>query len=153
MLYFAYGSNMDWERFLDRCPSSQFLFTASLPKHELAFTRFSRTNRCGTADILPSDTRTVWGVVYHIEAQDRPGLDKHEGVSVGAYRADDVTVLATGDAGRPLRAFTYTVCQKQSPRPKPSRSYLSLLLNGAIRWGLPEAYVEQLRQIETDSAP
>jgi cation transport regulator ChaC len=153
MLYFGYGSNMDWDRFASRCPSAQFLFKAALPDHQLAFTRLSRKNQCGTADILPLPGSVVWGVVYHMEAEDRPGLDRPEGVLIGAYRPENITVLAEGDASRPVRVFTYVVNQKQLPRPLPSRAYMDLLIQGAMRWRLPEAYLQQLRRVQTAPAP
>lgn len=46
MLYFAYGSNMDFERMRQRSPNARFLFRAMLLGYELAFTRHLPA-RCG----------------------------------------------------------------------------------------------------------
>ena len=149
MLYFAYGSNLDWTRMRERCPAAQFLLTATLLGHEVQFTRTSRKLHCGTADIVPVATETVWGVVYHLADTDRSKLDEKEGVGIGAYRPATITVQAEGDARRELAVFTYVVCAKEEPRPKPSKTYLQHLLDGAEHWHLPATYVESLRAVET----
>lgn len=149
MLYFAYGSNMDWSRMRERCPSAQFLFAAILPGYELQFTRTSRKVHCGTADIVPAAGAMVWGVVYHLAEKDRQRLDDKEGVGIGAYRPQNIAVNVEGDPDRKLEVFTYVVCSKELPRPKPSRTYLQHLLDGAEKWQLPDAYVKTLRAVET----
>jgi len=60
-----------------------------------------------------------------------------------------LAVQAEGDPARWLKVFTYTVCTKENPRPKPSKSYLQHLIDGAEMWKLPADYVESLRTIET----
>jgi len=55
MLYFAYGSNMDWNQIRGRCPSASFLGIAVLLDHRLAFSRYSTTRNCGVADAVKSD--------------------------------------------------------------------------------------------------
>jgi hypothetical protein len=49
MLYFAYGSNMNWQQMQDRCPSARFFGVALLPDHKLAFTRESDLDCRGDA--------------------------------------------------------------------------------------------------------
>jgi len=149
MLYFAYGSNMDWPRMRERCANAQFLLKSLLPDWELLFTRTSRKLKCGTADVLPSPGNSVWGVVYHVDAEDRRKLDAKEGVGIGAYRPENIRVYAEGDKSRPMDVFTYVVCAKESPRPKPSRLYLDHLLDGAEKWRLPAEYIKTLRGFDT----
>ena len=70
MLYFAYGSNMDWDQMRTRCPSAAFVGIARLPDHRLAFTRFSKTRKCGVADVVPAKGQSVWGAVFSIDERD-----------------------------------------------------------------------------------
>jgi len=39
MLYFAYGSNMDWAQMRSRCRTARFVCVEKLKDHRLAFTR------------------------------------------------------------------------------------------------------------------
>jgi gamma-glutamylcyclotransferase (GGCT)/AIG2-like uncharacterized protein YtfP len=151
MLYFAYGSNMDWERITtpDRAPSAQFLLRATLPEHALKFTHWSEKQQTGTADVKFENGSLVWGVVFYIEDEDSGKLDSAEGVNSGAYRRESVTVFVEGDGSRPLlRVRTYTVCQKKSEHQPPARWYLDHILKGADYWHLPKEYIAELKQIE-----
>jgi cation transport regulator ChaC len=151
MLYFAYGSNMDWERITqrDRTPSAQFLLRATLPGYRLAFTRRSVKQRTGTADVVLCSGGIVWGVVFDIDPADRTTLDAAEGVNSGAYRPEPLTVLAENDATRPLRVLTYVVCQKAATHQPPAAWYLNHILKGAIRWNLPAEYRAEIQRTQT----
>src|SRR6266566_8874694 len=168
MIYLAYGSNMDWDRMRERCPSARFLFTARLDCCRLGFTHYSKTNRCGSADLLletrvmemideicqSGEGRTgyppfVWGVVYHIPDDEQPVLDRAEGVAAGAYEISTVTVHPDGDFTQRIKASTYTVVNKMTQRLRPNSTYKSLLVNGARYWRLPDDYIIELLRIET----
>src|SRR5437762_294637 len=60
MLYFAYGSNLDWAQMKQRCPLAKFVCRAKLPAHRLAFTLKSARRDCGVADVLPDQAKDVW---------------------------------------------------------------------------------------------
>jgi Gamma-glutamyl cyclotransferase, AIG2-like len=79
MLYFAYGSNMNWNQIRSRCPSAQFAFVAKAEGYALAFTRFSQNRKCGVADIVASSDNDVWGVIFDIPNDEIGQLDKSEG--------------------------------------------------------------------------
>jgi hypothetical protein len=83
MLYFAYGSNMDWAQMKERCPCAKFVCRAKLPSHRLAFTLRSCSRRCGVADILRDETKDVWGVVYELPENELGNLDKDEDFNPG----------------------------------------------------------------------
>jgi gamma-glutamylcyclotransferase (GGCT)/AIG2-like uncharacterized protein YtfP len=89
MLYFAYGSNVDWAQMNQRCPLAKFVCRAKLPAHRLAFTLKSATRDCGVADVLPDQTKDVWGVVYELPDNQLKNLDKREG-----YRPRNLTSRA-----------------------------------------------------------
>lgn len=153
MLYFAYGSNMDWRQMNERCPSARFVGLASLPDHRLAFTRKSIRRNCGVADAIPDCGRELWGVVYEIADLDIGQLDKTEGYRPGrdrnSYWRRECMVFLGGDDRRPLTASIYFGDPEASP-PPPNQSYKEQLLSGARYWHLPVEYVEQLERIEVD---
>jgi gamma-glutamylcyclotransferase len=151
MLYFAYGSNMDWQQMRDRCPSARFVGAASLHDHSLAFTRRSVKRRCGVADVVPVEGQVVWGAVFEVDDRDIGRLDAAEGYSPGraknSYRREERHVFLDGDGKQPLAAGVYFGEFEKAP-PLPSQDYKNLILDGARRWGLPEAYIRQLEAIE-----
>ena len=155
MIYFAYGSNMDFDRMRERSPNARFLFPAVLIGYKLAFTRQMRDNKGGAADIRESAGVSVWGVVYHLsEPDDLFALYPAEGYVPGrannAYEQITVGVHPAGDQQQMLKAVTFTVPnqKKLSEHQKPSPQYMRHLLLGAQLWGLPANYIDQLKRIE-----
>ena len=106
MLYFAYGSNLDWVQMKTRCPSVTFVSRAKLKDHRLAFTRKSTRRGCGSADAVADECYNIWGVVYEIHERDVGSLDEAEGFFPGraqnAYTRQERHVSEDGDEQKPL---------------------------------------------------
>ena len=79
MLYFAYGSNLDWEKMKKIVPSSIFYSKAKVENYRLDFTRKSKNWDCGVADIVKDENKCVWGVIYQFNKKDLKKLDESEG--------------------------------------------------------------------------
>lgn len=152
MLYFAYGSNMDWQQMVDRCPSAKFVCIAKLNNHRLAFTRKSIKRGCGVVDAVPQTNSNVWGVVFQIEEGDVAKLDKKEGFVPGrernAYVRREICVYDGGHQEKPIAAMTYFVAEKQANVPPPNLEYKRRLIDGARYWQLPDEYVRELDKIK-----
>ena len=146
--YFAYGSNMSDAQIRARCPSQRFIGIAQLSGYKLAFTRYSPKRMCGVADIIPAPEASVWGALFEMSEEDLAALDLHEGAHLipPAYMRVEVRVRAAD--GIELEAITYAVVDKSPVEHVPSAEYLGLILDGAGRWGLPDAYQEVLRAIQ-----
>ncbi len=153
-LYFAYGSNLDWEQMRARCPSAEFVCVAELKKHRLGFTRWSpsASRRCGVADVLPDEEKSVWGVVYRMHADDFITLDRIEGhdpqqeVKAGAYDRKETVVFENGKNGSTLKVELYQVHNPTQIYPT-STIYKGHLVRGARHWQLPADYIEFLEAI------
>jgi len=143
MMYFAYGSNMDFEQMRQRCPGCEVIGNARLPHYAMSFTRWSRSWKSGTADILPEKDRTVYGVLYDLSFEDLKKMDKVADYP-NSYVRQDIAVLCEDS---PLPALTY-VARRQGVF-SPSRSYLKRMVQGAQKHQLPEDYVSFLKSIRT----
>jgi gamma-glutamylcyclotransferase len=154
MLYFAYGSNLEWTQMKQRCPLAKFVCRAKLPAHRLAFTLKSARRDCGVADVLPDQTKDVWGVVYELPDSELKNLDEREGYQPGMpyhqsqYAREDRCVWQEGDAKRPLLAALYRGNPQLDP-PLPSDDYKELIVAGARHWQLPADYIQELESIRT----
>jgi gamma-glutamylcyclotransferase (GGCT)/AIG2-like uncharacterized protein YtfP len=144
VLYFAYGANMEPRRFKRRCPSAVALGRARLPDYRLAFTRYSRAERGGVADIVAEPDAEVWGALYDIDERCFDTLDEYEGAP-RAYRRESVRVI--DDAGDAHDAVVY-VANKTGDF-APSRQYLAVIAEGARAHGLPEEYVAGIEGVRT----
>jgi hypothetical protein len=152
MLYFGYGSNMNWEQMRGRCPSASFVGAAVLGDHKLAFTRKSVTRGCGVADAVRAEHGKLWGVVYEISDRDIGKLDQSEGYRPGrdknSYWRRECFVLLGGDKQRPLTVVSYFAEPEPNP-PLPNSEYKELIVSGARHWHLPTDYIASLETIET----
>lgn len=111
MLYFAYGSNLDWKQIKKRVPSSSFHGIAKLENYRLDFTRKSVNRSCGVADIVKDENKDVWGAIYQFDEKDLGKLDKCEGYNPNrvenAYRRIEKMVYLEGKKDQSMTVYTY----------------------------------------------
>lgn len=144
MKYFAYGSNMLVRWLRTRAPGAYPLGAAQLRGCELRFHKrgLDGSAKCG---IVPAGADVqVHGVLYAIEPEEKPALDRAESLGVG-YRQEPVVV--TLEDG-PTTAFTYVA--RPSARDeslRPYEWYKELVVAGAVEHGLPGHYVARLRAV------
>lgn len=143
-LYFAYASNMEPQRFRRLCPGGTMVGPARLPGHRLAFSRYSRQRRGGSADVVPDPESEVWGVLYEVAEDDLAAMDRSEGVPA-AYRREVVTVVDQAEEER--QAITYMA--NRTGDFLPHKEYLRVIVRGAEARALPPEYTESLKQIRT----
>lgn len=152
MLYFAYGSNLDWNQMRERCPSAEPFCVAKLKGYRLAFTRWSCSRGCGVADAVPAKGKEIWGLVYRILKADVTRLDRYEGYlpcrkrEDNAYVREECYVCPDGKDNEVLATQTYFVAQPEGDY-RPSADYKKTIVTGACYWHLPATYVKELDEI------
>ena len=146
MLYFAYGSNMSFNRLVARTPSARFHSVASLPGYRL---KFHKAGRDGSAkcDIVrcQQNQSVVHGVVYRISARDKTELDRYEGLGNG-YDASMMTVFDDDQQALEVNLFVAT---HTNPGLKPFHWYKQHVLVGATENNLPDSYIRRIQQVES----
>lgn len=141
LCYFAYGSNMSWQRLSRRTPSARIVGPASLNGHQLRFHKIGRDGS-GKCDIVATDAESarVFGVLFQIDAGEIPALDAAEDLGTGYRRR----ALSVTDAGhRRVEAFAYTALITDRNL-RPFTWYLEHVLNGAREHALPDAYIAMI---------
>ena len=139
--YFAYGSNMSTPRLRYRVPGCRFEFVARLPNYELCFHKRSndgsvKCNAFKTAE--PTDA--VIGCVYEIPSNQKPALDRAEGLGAG-YHEEIVHVLSP--KGGEVVVCTYIAdASFIDDSLQPYSWYKDFVLAGAEEHRLPAEYVE-----------
>ena len=97
--YFAYGSNLNFDQMVYRCPEATAVGIAKLNGYELAFRR-------GYLTILPKEDASVEGLIWSITDHDESQLDCYEGYPT-FY--DKETVTVTDADGTPHEIMVYTM--------------------------------------------
>lgn len=150
MLIFCYGSNLCTGRLAGRVASARPVSTAVLRGH--AF-RFHKRSDDGSAKAdahatgRPEDQ--VWGTVVRIDPSEKRHLDRAEERG-GGYAEKTVTVEPPGGGEREVR--TYFALDVDSDR-LPYTWYKRLVVEGARRHGLPEAYVREIEAARSREDP
>lgn len=150
MLYFAYGSNMSRPRLLARVPSAEFVITARLDAHRLAFHK-AGGDGSGKCDALATGdpTHCVFGVVFEIAATEKEHLDRIEGLGVGY--AEKRVRLAAAD-GAAVDAFLYCATRVDATL-TPFAWYKAHVLAGARQHSLPADYVRAIEAVTSIEDP
>ncbi len=130
MYYFAYGTNLNREQMLERCPDSKPIFIATLPNYKLVFVGWSRQWRGGVASIQPFRGEKVLGAIYDVSDRDLRRLDSYEGYPQSSNK-QNVTVF--NEDGEPVQAVTY-IRTLQSEETRPSEEYLAVIQQGYRDW-------------------
>ena len=90
--HFAYGSNLWFKQMDTRCPENK-----RIGKGKLKDYRWIITEERGYANIVEAKDDYVLGFVYEISATDEKELDSKEGVSIGAYTKETMTIEVSGE--------------------------------------------------------
>jgi cation transport regulator ChaC len=141
--YFAYGSNLCRDIFIDRRGMRPMeVRVGRLDGYRLCFDLPIGSGERAVANLIADPAAHVWGALYHLTAAQCEHLDRTEGVPNGIYCRREVSV--TDGGGMSVAAFTYESSRRVTAR-KPSPRYMNLLLAGAREHGLPDPYLTFLR--------
>lgn len=147
--YFAYGSNLCREvREERRALQPLMAQTAVLHNYSLAFNHpgIPVIEPC-FANLRASPGSRVFGMVYQLSDVDACKLNNSEGEN---YQIVDLTVYA--DNIGEIDCFSYVSIDTIEGK-RPSRRYLHKIINGASENSLPDAYIDDLRQVATTHIP
>jgi gamma-glutamylcyclotransferase len=140
--YFAFGSNLASARLLQRIPAATVLTVATLSAHQLCWRKHDRgqSGKCDIAFTGDPD-HLVYGVVYHMTADEKLELDIYETAGFGY---DHKTIEVFTSDGNSIDAFTYFALDIDHDQ-QPFHWYKEHVLRGALEHDFPLHYVEQIR--------
>lgn len=118
---------------------------ARLYGYRLAFTRHSARWGGGVADIVEAPDAEVWGAVWRIPLDERPTLDRQEGLHLDPPHYRRIAVTVTTPDGADLECLAYQVATREAEHVAPSPAYLDVMVRGAAEVGLPAGYVDGMQ--------
>jgi len=160
-VYFGYGANMSPEGMQSKGLTPIRSYRAVLKDYRLAFDLTVKHSACDPsfANVVPCEGKEVHGVAIIFDEKDMEKVSNWEKgydlvtLPVHAYEEDgaakffaSVFALTPAGAARHPEIMEY---REQAP----SARYLNMLVTGAIKIKLHEAYIDKLRAIETAELP
>jgi len=147
-LYAAYGSNMDPEQMLARCPHSPQRGTGWLEGWRLTFGGEDIGWDGALTTVVEEAAERVFVVLYDVPEIDEKELDSWDGVTLGFYRKLKVRVQTLdGDT----LAWLYVLDAYEGGLP--SARHLDILIDAAIKSGAPADYIDWLRARPSNPPP
>ena len=134
MKYFAYGSNLNIEQMMQRCPDAVEISPAVLAGYKLV----ERTY----ADIEAAPGECVHGALYEISGNDLENLDYYEGYPEYYDRQEVMVTDASGVSRKALVYIMTEACGKRRDHGTYSDSYRRICSDGAAYWGIPNAFAD-----------
>ena len=142
-LYAAYGSNMDPEQMLRRCPASPHTDTGWIRGWRLTFGAEEYGWEGAIATLVPDEDSAVFVALYDLNEADERALDAWEGADHGLYRKLHLRVhTLAGD----VVAFVYALDAFEGGLP--SARHLGAIADAAEAAGAPDDYVTEIRSRE-----
>ncbi len=142
--YFAYGSNMNKSRMVERNVNFTRRIKGSVNDHRLVFNKIADSNPgYGYANIMPVQGKSVMGILYDVNEAGLMELDKREGVNMGHYFRSQITVFL--DDGTSVEAIVYLAHpDKIKDGLLPTKAYMEHLYKGIdILGDEGKAYLDQ----------
>ena len=137
MHYFAYGSNMNHEQMIQRCPNSVFLKRLYLQDHKLIYDGYATQRTGAVANIEELAGSIVWGALFEINANDLKALDDYEDYPHSYLKK---MVEVKDEKNNTYQTITYYRTNQKKGEPHPD--YRDCILQGAQDCSLPDEYIK-----------
>ena len=149
VIYFAYGSNLDWRNWSAFCARHnadphciKAIGAAHLPDVELVFNYRSVLREGGALNIRPRKGQVVHGVLYEVNARGWEVLDLKESVAIGCYARTRAVAITPGGQTTPVVTYVVTPARTEGFI-APSDEYTEIVLRGLSTHGLKSDQYEK----------
>ncbi|MGX8715807.1 MAG: gamma-glutamylcyclotransferase, partial [Lachnospiraceae bacterium] len=140
-LYLAYGSNLNIQQMMYRCPDARIVGTAELPGWRLMY-KGSMSGNYLTIERAMGYSVPV--AVWAVSRQDEENLDYYEGFPAFYYKKRIGVTLCETYSGknRPVKAFVY-IMHEERKLGRPSDSYVRCCKEGYKAFGFDPAILDE----------
>ena len=137
-LYLAYGSNLNVQQMMNRCPNAKIIGTASIRNYELLF----KGSRSGSyLTIEPKHGGKVPVAVWEVTAEDERSLDRYEGFPAFYYKKNfEIKVVHPDMTAKRRKAFVY-IMHEERRLGMPTQAYIDVCREGYRSFGFDEKFL------------
>jgi gamma-glutamylcyclotransferase (GGCT)/AIG2-like uncharacterized protein YtfP len=155
---FAYGSNMnrsDLRSWLEANGYDSSLIVdaspATLDGYDFVWNYYSQKRSGGAANLERKENSTVWGLLIEFESPLLSAFDRKEGHPSFYSRGEKRVAVRRKRDGEAVLAWLYLAKSNKGTRRDvwPTRQYKKIVVDAAIFWGFPEAFIAKINGWET----
>lgn len=143
--YIAYGSNLNYEQMISRCPDSKPVQIAWINGYRLLFKGSKTGNYLTIEKVKNGEDSRIPIVIYSISEEDEKALDRYEGYPHFYYKKNFRFVKN----GKEMTAFAYIMDETRKIG-IPSPYYIRTCREGYMDYGLDEAYLDEAIRYSTE---
>ena len=137
MLYFSYGSNLNWHQMKEeRCPGSKYIQSYILKGYKLIFSHRNPNNKHGHANIEKNKNFSVPGAIWNLTKNHESTLDDYEAVN---YNPQYYYKEYFRWKGKKVLVYIQKIYTKR----KPASSYLHTIIEGYKDCNLDMSYLKK----------
>jgi hypothetical protein len=146
-MVFVYGPDSLQGRMYDRLGSCDVLGGARLPGYRLSFDKPNMKNEGeGLANLAEAKGESTFGVLYELS---RKQVETLEGY-YGGYNPKDLPTYLQQEGGAEKKIVAQVLIARRTAKGlKPTKSARSATIAGAEENGAPEAFIAQLKTLES----
>ena len=133
-LYFAYGSNMDRNQMVERCPNATLMGLGYLAGYSFG------VDKKGYATVDKKAGKTVEGAVWHLTKEDEESLDVREGVRSDCYRKEYINVEYNNHE---IPMLIY-ISNRERANTSSNKEYMRKIINATRDLSLSDDYIKTI---------
>ena len=134
-IYFAYGSNMNFDQMALRAPSSCFISVGFIKNNQFII------NSNGVASLIRKENSRVYGALWKLNEDDLINLDKFEGLHKQIYKRVEGTVFDSNNH----QTLAQIYIASDSTFGQPRLGYLEKIIESAKSLQFDNQYIEELK--------
>lgn len=114
---------------------------------DIAFDVYSQKNGCAASDLIPTQGRNAWGVLYKLSNK---GLEKLKEIEGSRYK--EIPIRVIDENGKKHKAVTFVVREKERRSGlATSAAYVSWIIYGLREHGVPERWIAHVIEIAIET--
>ncbi|MCD6119817.1 hypothetical protein J7K50_08290 [bacterium] len=142
---FTYDIYLDVVRLHRYIPSAREPRIVRLPNYKLWFPKYFKPEKTGLASVVRSPGDETWGVGWRISSDELKAFERKLAMP-NRYHAHEARFVDRGNFRMP--GVTYQITVPDDPPSKPSRAYISEIIDLAKKMELPDDYIVTLASFE-----
>ena len=148
-IYIAYGSNLNIQQMLARCPDARVIGTSAIEDYGLLF-KGSKTGSYLT--IEPQEGASVPVAAWQITEANEKALDRYEGFPSFYYKKELTLPIKGIKSGkvRRRRAFVY-IMHEERLLGLPSKGYVNICMEGYRAFGFDPDFLQRAIEISKEA--